>query len=36
MNKKFAASALLLAGAMLGMVSCNKDNSFHATSINYP
>ena len=36
MNKKFAASALLLAGAMLSMVSCNKDNSFHATSINYP
>ena len=36
MNKKFAASALLLAGAMLSMVSCNKDNSFHATPINYP
>ena len=36
MNKKFAASALLLAGAMFGMVSCNKDTSFHATSVDYP
>ncbi len=36
MNKKFAASALLLAGAMLGMVSCNKESTFHATSVEYP
>ncbi len=36
MNKKFAATVLMLAGAMLGMVSCNKDSSFHATRIDYP
>lgn len=36
MNKKFAASALLLAGGLFGMVSCNKDSSFHATRIDYP
>lgn len=36
MNKKFAALATLLTGAMLGLVSCNKDSSFHATSVVYP
>lgn len=36
MNKKFAASAILLAGTMLGMVSCNKESTFHATSVEYP
>ena len=36
MNKKFAASALLVAGTIFGMVSCNKDTDFHAASVNYP
>lgn len=36
MNKKSFASVLLLAGAMLSMVSCDNDNTFHATSVDYP
>ncbi|MGN0234161.1 MAG: BACON domain-containing protein [Bacteroidaceae bacterium] len=36
MNKKSVASALLLTGAMLSMVSCDNDNTFHATSVDYP
>lgn len=36
MNKKFATLATLLTGAILGLVSCNKDTSLHATSVDYP
>ncbi len=36
MNKKITASALLLAGTMMGMISCNKESTFHAASIQYP
>ena len=36
MNKKTVASALLLASVMMHMVSCNKDTSFHAASVDYP
>ena len=36
MNKKSVASALLLASVMMHMVSCNKDTSFHAASVDYP